>query len=357
MSDPPIPDREEARLAALRKYRILDTLPEEAYDDIVYLASKICDTEIALVSLIDSDRQWFKAKLGIEASETQRDVAFCSHAIMNPGELMIVPDASRDARFANNPLVLEDPAIRFYAGAPLETSDGLALGTLCVIDFEPRQLDEDQQAALAALSRQVMTQLELRRAVSELERQAASLEEYRDGLEEYQMRLEEANASLQKLSRTDRLTGLANRAAFDDRLSEELRRSERSGSPVGLILLDIDWFKSYNDDFGHPAGDELLRALAEVLARCARGQDFVARYGGEEFGIVLPDTDRAGAEIFAERLRATIAAQRWSHRPITISAGVATTSESLMSDEALLAAADGALYEAKRSGRNRVCEA
>ncbi|MBT8202383.1 MAG: GAF domain-containing sensor histidine kinase [Acidimicrobiia bacterium] len=155
---------EAARQAALDAYAIVDTAAEDAYDDITFLAAQICGTPIALVSLIDRDRQWFKSRVGIEATETSRDVAFCAHAIQRPQELFVVPDAIRDARFSDNPLVVNDPSIRFYAGAPLTTTHGHAVGTLCVIDRVPRDLDRTQTESLLALSRMVVAQMELRLA-------------------------------------------------------------------------------------------------------------------------------------------------------------------------------------------------
>jgi len=152
---------ESSRLAALQRYRILDTEPERAFDDLVLLASQICGTPMALITLIDAERQWFKARVGITLRETARSISFCSHAIKQHG-LFIVPDAKDDDRFRDNPFVRTEPGIRFYAGAPLVTPDGYALGTICVIDQVPRTLTPDQTEALEALRRQVQSQLELR---------------------------------------------------------------------------------------------------------------------------------------------------------------------------------------------------
>jgi PAS domain S-box-containing protein len=167
MIAPPVPANDAQRLEALRRYAILDSLAEPDFDDLAGLAAHICRTPIALVSLIDLDRQWFKAKVGVTETQTARDIAFCAHTI-GQSDVMVVPDAMADERFAANPLVTGDPHIRFYAGAPLMTSDGYALGTLCVVDRVPRELTTPQRDALKALSRQVVSQLELRRERSEL---------------------------------------------------------------------------------------------------------------------------------------------------------------------------------------------
>lgn len=178
-------NNEAKRLKVLWQYDILDTVPEEVFDDLTELAARICEAPIALISLVDEDRQWFKSKVGLTLTETSRDISFCAHAVKQQ-DLFIIPDATKDMRFANNPLVTSDPKIRFYAGAPLITPDGHALGTLCVIDKVPRELRPEQKQALRVLARHVMTQLELRRHSKELAEAHKAREASNDELEKTQ---------------------------------------------------------------------------------------------------------------------------------------------------------------------------
>ncbi|MFM1873498.1 MAG: hypothetical protein RL398_2920, partial [Planctomycetota bacterium] len=182
MLSAPIPEDEDRRLAALHRYGVLDTLPEQVYDDIVKLAAHLCDAPIALVSLVDAGRQWFKAKFGLEAAETPREVALCAHAILERG-LFVVPDALIDERFHDNPLVTSAPELRFYAGAPLVTPEGHAIGTLCVLDRRSRDLSAPQREALEALSRQVVRHLEARLHDGQRERLVHDLLEVRERYE------------------------------------------------------------------------------------------------------------------------------------------------------------------------------
>lgn len=353
----PLPAGEEQRLEELRSYGVLDTLPQQAYDDITYLAARICGCPIALMSLIDEERQWFKSRVGLEAGETSRELAFCAHAILEPDRLLVVPDARRDERFAGNPLVISEPSIRFYAGAPLKTSSGQALGTLCVIDRQPRELSRDDRHALAALSRQAMAQLELRRAVAELESRAEERGRYQRLLEEQQRELEQANARLAEENVIDSLTGLYNRRALRQRLEEECRRAKRHSLPLSLALAGVDHFKRYRDEHGHAVGAEVLRRVAKVLQRGRRTTDFVARHVGEEFAVVLGNTPAEGALHLAEAMRRAVEAEDWPHGAITISVGLASLGGGVTGRATLVSAADKALHAAKAEGRNRVVSA
>ena len=590
-----LPRSEADRLSALHACGVLDTLPEAQYDGITRLAAAICGTPMASVTLIDDHRQWFKSRFGLKASETPRDISFCTHVI-STRKVMIVADAAIDPRFRDNPLVTGEPHIRFYAGVPLADLDGHCLGTLCVIDRVPRELTVSQREALTLLSGQVMVLLESRCQVARLKQAQASLareeerfrafmdnspavafmkddagrfvyvneplvrcfgmpkerwlgrtdadlwgekiarvlqetdrhvlvtgetvslyetvptpggnashwqsfkfrftdasgrhflagmavdrtaeklatdamqaseEKYRtvvnglaegvllidtrskavlesnaaasqlfghsaaelacltlydlckhdrasvdanceriarlgrltvgrrhyrhkDGslldlelsaslvnhggrrvidivfrdvgeavrtearLEMYRTELERANVLLRELAVTDGLTGVKNRAAFNARLADAYDLAVRYGHPLSVVLLDVDHFKLFNDTFGHPAGDEVLKTVAATIAGAARTTDTVARYGGEEFVIVLPETDYEGAMILAERCRLAVAGAAWEHRPVTVSAGVSTLTAETRDAAALVREADEALYHSKKTGRNRV---
>lgn len=184
MTAPRIP-HETDRLAALRRYRILDSLVEREYDDLTAIAAHICGTPISLISLVDENRQWFKSARGLQVRETHRDLAFCAHAIQEPDRPLVVTDARLDPRFATNALVVEDPKLVFYAGVPLLTPEGQPLGTICVIDHQPRQLDAGQLEALQRLSRQVIQLLELRATLLEAEQRNAERQEAYDTLRDF----------------------------------------------------------------------------------------------------------------------------------------------------------------------------
>ena len=323
----PLPANEAERIAALMEFELLDTSSEQSYDDMTMLAAMICNTPMAMISLIETDRQWFKSRVGLEATELPRELAFCPHAILHPDQLLLVPDATQDSRFADNPLVTGEASIRFYAGAPLVTPEGHAIGTLCVVDRKPQSLTEGQQAALQALARQTMVQLELRRNL---------------------LASEQRNL-------TDALTATANRRAFTLRLHAEWKRLARHQRPLSLLMIDVDHFKRFNDRFGHPAGDLVLMRLVKLIGGALREHDLLARYGGEEFAVILPESDAAAAEAVAQRVRGAVANATWPLRAVTVSVGVATALPTTTQEmNSLVVAADEALYAAKGAGRDQV---
>lgn len=286
----PLPADEAERIDELHKYDVLDTGSEAEYDDLVQLASHICGTPIALISLVDVQRQFLKSRVGLEVTETPRDVAFCAHAILQP-ELMVVPDAAEDARFADNPLVTSDPKIRFYAGAPLVTPAGHAMGTLCVIDRVPRTLDEWQREALRMLSKQVVALLQLRRAKREAEQASQAKGELLERLRDEQERSERLLLSLFPKEIADRL-----KDEPADWIAEEY--------PEVTILF------THVNDFWHIAGSrppkefiDLLNEIFSLFDRLAdrHGVQKIKTFGGTYMavcGVLTPRPD--GAEAVAE---------------------------------------------------------
>lgn len=320
--------RERERLEALRRYEILDTAPEQSFDRLVAIASHICGTPIALMTLVDERRQWFKARMGIDIAESPRSIAFCAHAIQSD-DVMVVENMLEDARFADTPLVSGAPDVRFYAGAPLLTQDGHRLGTICVLDRKPRSLSAEQRARLADLAAIAVDEMELRLK----------------------------NRRLVELTRTDPLTGIHNRTHFLEAAETERVRANRYSRPFSILSFDIDHFKKVNDSWGHAAGDAVLIGLVREAEAQLRRQDVLARMGGEEFAVLMPETNREGGEVIAERLRARIEQARFRYGSteiaVTVSIGLAEADQAADIAE-VLKAADEALYEAKRGGRNRV---
>ncbi len=309
MKPPQKPASETQRLLQLRSLDLLDSQAEERFDRITRLARRLFDVPIALISLIDEDRQWFKSRQGLDAPQTPREVSFCGHAVADDA-VLIVDDAHADARFADNPLVTGDPSVRFYAGSPIR-SERQAIGTLCLIDRKPRHLDDDERALLDDLAAMV-------------ENEVRSTRE----------------------STTDALTGISNRRGFDQLASKVFAISHRVGVTSTLLSFDLDGFKAINDTHGHAEGDRVLVDFAHALIRTFRDADVIARFGGDEFGVLACGTaDTMSAPL--DRLHAHLA---WLERPykIEFSAGITerTAEHAQLSD--LVAAADRAMYERKK---------
>jgi diguanylate cyclase (GGDEF)-like protein len=353
-------DAERERLAALHGFGILDTGPDDDFDTIARLAAGICDAPMAMVSLVDSDRQWFKARVGIELQSTPRDVAFCSQAIMTPGRPTIVSDARADERFANNPLVVGDPSLRFYAGVPLVTRDGHALGTVCVADTIPRTLTPDQLGSLTVAAKAVMTLLEQRRMIEQLERARSSQKGVERELRgEIAVRIA-AEERLRHTAAHDGLTQLANRLTFMAEVQaalSELRPAANPAAGFAVLFVDLDRFKHINDSAGHEAGDEVLVEIAQRLRRIVRPEDLVARLGGDEFTVLARGVaSAAAAGALARRIAGAFEAPfriGSDLQHLTASIGAVLGERRHLSAEEVLRDADNAMYESKAQGRDR----
>lgn len=317
MIEPTLPMHEADRLDTLQALKILDTAPEERFDRITRMARRMFGVPISLVSLVDRDRQWFKSAAGLDATETPRNISFCGHAILGD-DLFYIPNALEDERFVDNPLVQGAPEIRFYAGSPLRAANGDKLGTLCLIDSEPRMLSEEDKLLMRDLA--VMVEQEL--------------------------------ASMM-MATMDELTGISNRRGFRMLANHAISLCSRSDLRATLIMFDLNHFKPINDQFGHAEGDRALSAFANTLKQGFRGSDIFARTGGDEFAAFLTGLEEGEVAEVLQRFRGLLenynrqAARGYN---IEFSAGVAYYSKDESLD-ALLERADQAMYKVKGASR------
>ncbi len=348
---------DETRLAALARYRIVDTIPEQAYDDVVEIAASLIQAPVALLTLLERDRQWFKAKIGTDLESAAAQRSLCQRLMEQPTSVLLIEDTHNDDRFMRGPLAQTQPWIRFYMGAALITDEGHVIGSLCLFDTVPRQVSELHVRALAALARQAMHLLDLRLRNHEIRDLLAERSVQMQEMSMQHVALKRHNQYLQQASLTDGLTGLLNRTGLDQRLVEAYGSARHRQQPLSLLLIDADHFKTYNDQFGHPAGDVALQQLATLLKDgCRREGDQAARYGGEEFMLILPNTSQEAAQQMAQRLCDQVAQTNFPHRNLTLSIGVATWPDHGVdaSVNRLVEQADNALYRAKQLGRNQV---
>ncbi|MEM9075030.1 MAG: sensor domain-containing diguanylate cyclase, partial [Myxococcota bacterium] len=337
----PDPPDEPERLASLKQLCILDTPAEERFDRITRLARRSLSAPISLISLVDADRQWFKSAQGLAEQETPREISFCGHAILQT-DAFVVSDASCDERFEHSELVTGPIGARFYAGQPIHSPEGHLIGTLCIMDTQPRSLSSHDRLLLKDLALLVENEFRL------------------DALSESELELRHQLDEAERRASIDSLTRLWNRDTILKLLEAERARAERYDQHLAVAFVDVDHFKKVNDQLGHPVGDEVLAATAERLRGALRPFDSVGRYGGEEFLIVLSDAGPSDAREVAERVRQRVALAPISTSrgdvPITVSVGVSSQNPGT-SVQTLLATADDALYQAKGEGRNRVCVA
>ena len=340
-------DAESLRLQAVKDTGLLDTPAEGRFDRITRIARRITRTPIATITLVDKDRQWFKSALGvIGKSEDPRDISLCSHAIAHDDNILVIEDASLDPRFKDNPLVTGPPYIRFYAGKPIRY-EGQRVGTICVIDRKPRKFDPKHSQDLEDLALWVESEIDS------------------DRLSEAQTELMSEVDRLREMALVDPLTRTWNRAGIHEVFSRESSLAEREKQPLGVIMCDIDHFKSVNDTYGHDVGDAVLKRVADRIRLTVRPYDSIGRMGGEEFLVILPKSHGPTVKTVAERIRQSveripIEIPDNDPLPVTLSLGTshAVYRPGFLPElEVLMKAADQALYEAKRGGRNRVAEA
>jgi diguanylate cyclase (GGDEF)-like protein len=344
---------ERARQAALDRHAIVDTPAEPAFDDIARLASLLCGTPVAMVSLVDHDRQWFKASLGLVARQTPRSEAVCDETIRDPSRVLVVGDLDRDRRFAHIDMRSDGERLRFYAGAPLVGPEGLALGTVAVMDVRPRRLSREQVEGLAALARQAGRLLDLRAALLEQQRIAVERDALARTMHDRQQDLQQRHDRLAHAATHDALTGLLNRTALEQLRHDGDARQRLDAGAYVLAVLDIDNFKQVNDRHGHLLGDRALQAVAHAIESVVRTDDVAVRFGGEEFLLILPGTRLAGAMEVAERIRQAVE-QVALPFALSVSIGLAPGDPDMDDPDAVFARADQALYRAKAGGRNRV---
>ncbi|MBA2749747.1 MAG: sensor domain-containing diguanylate cyclase [Tatlockia sp.] len=342
---PPVdtPEVEAKRTKVLFDYQVLDTAPEDSFDALTRLAAYICRTPIAAIGLTDRKRQWFKSKVGFISQEEPRDITFCAYTILQK-ELLVVQDTLTDERFATNPFVITDPYIRFYAGVPLINLDGLVIGSLCVLDYVPRDLSSEQQEALRIVALQVVTQLELRRNLRVLKQSITQRKQ--------------SEKLLRHNAFHDTLTNLPNRVSFMERLARALKRTKRRENYLFAVLfIDLDRFKVVNDSLGHMVGDQLLVAIARCLESCLRPKDTVARFGGDEFAILLhniKDVDDAIGVVRRIQEQLKLPFKLNGQEVFTsISVGIALNIIDYLQPEDILRDADTAMYRAKKLGKAR----
>ncbi|MGY5452805.1 sensor domain-containing diguanylate cyclase [Agarivorans sp. MS3-6] len=319
MQAPDTPVNEASRLQTLKQLDVLDTQPEERFDRITRMAKRLFKVPIALVSLVDENRQWFKSCFGVDATETPRDISFCGHAILDNTTFQI-RDALEDKRFADNPLVTGYPYIRFYAGHPLKAPNGDKLGTLCIIDTEPKSLDADDLLALSDLAAMVEQEL-----------------------------------AVLHLAGTDELTAISNRRGFMQLAKYSFAMCKRQQLPLALAYFDLDAFKPINDQYGHAEGDKALKLVAEQMRLSLRDSDLFGRLGGDEFAVLFTNTrlDQAKEVLarFADELSQTVAELNVEYS-LNFSYGLVDVDfEQQSSMDCVIEDADQIMYQHKKSKR------
>lgn len=340
MPQAPKPPDEEERLKSLHSLNILDTPLEHRFERITKMVCLMLGVPASAFTLIDSERQWFKSIQGIHGTENTLQESFCAYTILGD-EIMIVPDAKKDRRFTDNPMVTgQNDDISFYAGCPVRAPDGRKIGSLCAIDRKPRDLSPEHIYALRDLANMIESELKVAQ------------------LSHAQNQLMHELDTAKRLALIDPLTRVWNRAGIEDLVRREWAEAIRKEQPISFAICDIDHFKKVNDTYGHPVGDVVIQETAKRLLLGLRTEDAVGRIGGEEFMIILPGCPLENLFDTLERIRLGVILEpivtSAGNLNITISCGgTGDTPSTLSQSSQLIELADNALYRAKRAGRNQ----
>lgn len=339
MIEADIPANNEARVQAVESTGLLDTPIEERFEKIVRMACRTLHVPIASFVLVDHNRQWLKATT-LESYELPLNTAFCTHTVAGE-DLLNIPNAREDKRFFDNPLVTGNPHIAFYAGYPVRDAAGFKVGTFCIVDTKPRDLDADEKESLRDMASMIETELR----ASQLQKTQGKL--IHD--------LDNAN----RRAMVDPLTRLWNRAGLSELVKREWAAAKRNHKEFVVVMGDIDHFKKINDTYGHPGGDAVLRTISRTLLSTLRTEDIIGRVGGEEFLMILTDCHKVSAMDTVERLRQAVERTAVTMDGKLVKATMSFGVASLVPGKddvpaALISAADKALYRAKANGRNRI---
>lgn len=350
---PPKPENERERLIALKSTELLDSKKESVFDNLTSLISQTLEFPVVAISLVDDSRQWFKSSLGLDVCETKREISFCGHVVHN-GKPLVVPDARKDERFRDNPLVEQNPHLVFYAGVPIRFSYNnhvYLLGTLCVIDFVERKCSSNFLDILEGFAYQIESLIEMRLPSQRYDILSRQLSQKSHQLEY----LENDIKKLQTISETDLLTELPNRR-YLNRFVEETWQSDLRLENICLMMLDLDGFKSINDKYGHNIGDTVLKNVADGLKSLIRiDEDLICRLGGDEFLFITYNHVQKETEIMAEKILSFFeeAKKDAALKGVTASLGVCVTSNKEDNLDILLEVADELMYKAKSCGKNQ----
>jgi diguanylate cyclase (GGDEF)-like protein len=348
----PVPIDELSRLEALHRYDVLTAETDPLFDNVVRLAASVCHTPIAKLGFLDRNQLWIKSAVGLDIRRIPRRASYSAYAICKQRQILVVPDARLDARFGNNPLLAYGPPVRFLAAVPLIEPAGYAIGTLTVMDYQPRELSQGECDQLLALAETAVALLESRQMVRRLEGEVAERAGYERRAAAVHRNLLHTNAALSLESLTDPLTGMGNRRAFDFNLLHEVERARRLGYPLAMLKIDIDHFKAFNETYGNAFGEQLLCRVAQVITKALRTTDFSARCGIDEFAVILPGTDLRGARHLAERCRTAVEQDVMPRGVAHISVGVAQLASDDRSGEQLAAEADQSFLRGRQVGRS-----